>query len=142
MLVTSASAPARFVHDPELVCSRGFEWSALRKPPRKRGPRVGLRLGTNVVASAAGPGPPLLSLVKAGLVGTTTMGDPPKPRRFTPGSLDDGRGGNGEATAGIEPAIGVLQTPALTTWPRRHKNGAEDEIRTRDPLLGKEVLYR
>ena len=24
-----------------------------------------------------------------------------------------------EATAGIEPAIGVLQTPALTTWPRR-----------------------
>jgi hypothetical protein len=47
-----------------------------------------------------------------------------------------------EATVGIEPTIGVLQTPALTTWPRRHKkNGAEDEIRTRDPLLGKEVLY-
>ena len=44
-----------------------------------------------------------------------------------------------EATTGIEPVIGVLQTPALTTWPRRH--GAEDEIRTRDPLLGKEMLY-
>ncbi len=26
-----------------------------------------------------------------------------------------------EATVGIEPTIGVLQTPALTTWPRRHK---------------------
>ncbi len=46
-----------------------------------------------------------------------------------------------EATTGIEPVIGVLQTPALTTWPRRRKNGAEDEIRTRDPLLGKEMLY-
>jgi hypothetical protein len=53
-----------------------------------------------------------------------------------------------EATVGIEPTIGVLQTPALTTWPRRQKTwsrrqkyGAEDEIRTRDPLLGKEVLY-
>src|SRR5438477_2951987 len=30
--------------------------------------------------------------------------------------------GEGEATAGIEPAIGVLQTPALTTWPRRPEN--------------------
>ena len=37
--------------------------------------------------------------------------------------------------------IGILQTPALTTWPRRPA-GAEDEIRTRDPLLGKEMLYR
>ena len=47
-----------------------------------------------------------------------------------------------EATAGIEPAIGVLQTPALTTWPRRPiKNGAEDEVRTRDLLLGKETRY-
>ena len=45
-----------------------------------------------------------------------------------------------EATVGIEPTVGVLQTPALTTWPRRP--GAEDGIRTRDPLLGKEVLYR
>ena|SRR5579859_1340590 len=26
-----------------------------------------------------------------------------------------------EATVGIEPTIGVLQTPALTTWPRRHE---------------------
>jgi hypothetical protein len=59
-----------------------------------------------------------------------------------------------EATVGLEPTVGVLQTPALTTWLRRRKNhgflwltskprflGAEDEIRTRDPLLGKEMLY-
>ena len=47
-----------------------------------------------------------------------------------------------EVTAGFEPAMGVLQTPALplgyVTW----FCGAEDEIRTRDPLLGKEMLYR
>ena len=35
--------------------------------------------------------------------------------------------------------MGVLQTPALTTWLRRRK--AEDGIRTRDFLLGKEMLY-
>ena len=51
-----------------------------------------------------------------------------------------GKGQKMEATSGFEPLIGVLQTPALTTWPRRP--GAEDEIRTRDPLLGKEMLYR
>ena len=45
-----------------------------------------------------------------------------------------------EATTGFEPVMGVLQTPALTTWPRRR--GAEDEIRTRDLLLGKETRYR
>ena len=41
-----------------------------------------------------------------------------------------------EATVGIEPTIGVLQTPALTTWPRRPgtlrlalgKLGAEEGI--------------
>ena len=38
--------------------------------------------------------------------------------------------------------IGVLQTPALTSWPRRRLNGAEDGIRTRDLLLGKETRYR
>ena len=54
-------SPARFVHDPELVCSRGFEWSALRKRAD-----VGLGLPINVVASVACPGPPLLSLVIAG----------------------------------------------------------------------------
>ena len=56
-----------------------------------------------------------------------------------------------KATVGIEPTIGILQTPALTTWPRRpmyalyssrKKSEAEDGIRTRDPLLGKEMLYR
>ena len=32
-----------------------------------------------------------------------------------------------EATVGIEPTIGVLQTPALTTWPRRpvHRHDSE-----------------
>src|SRR5690348_11763366 len=44
-----------------------------------------------------------------------------------------------EATGGFEPPIGVLQTPALTSWPRRR--GAEDGIRTRDLLLGKEMCY-
>ena len=29
----------------------------------------------------------------------------------------------------------------LTAWLCRLKSGAENEIRTRDPLLGKEVLY-
>ncbi len=33
-----------------------------------------------------------------------------------------------EATVGIEPTIGVLQTPALTTWPRRPCYGAEEGI--------------
>ena len=34
-----------------------------------------------------------------------------------------------EATVGIEPTIGVLQTPALTTWPRRPcAAGAEEGI--------------
>jgi hypothetical protein len=41
--------------------------------------------------------------------------------------------------------IGVLQTPALTSWLRRRGyrfTGAEDGIRTRDLLLGKEAFYR
>lgn len=46
--------------------------------------------------------------------------------------------------------IGVLQTPALTTWPRRRYHpddsgynifGAEEGIRTLDLLLGKETFY-
>ena len=56
-------------------------------------------------------------------------------------------------TAGIEPAIELLQSPALTTWlrhPTRHgmeahgcplREGAEDGGRTRDLLLGKETRY-
>jgi hypothetical protein len=47
-----------------------------------------------------------------------------------------------EVTAGFEPAIGVLQTPALPLGHVTFFYGAEDEIRTRDPLLGKEMLYR
>jgi hypothetical protein len=41
--------------------------------------------------------------------------------------------------------MGVLQTPALTSWLHRHTYkfaGAEDGIRTRDLLLGKEAFYR
>ena len=30
----------------------------------------------------------------------------------------------------------------LTTWLCRHNYGAENEIRTRDPRLGKAMLYR
>ncbi len=45
-----------------------------------------------------------------------------------------------EATPGIEPGIKVLQTSAL---PLGYVAliGAGNEARTRDPLLGKEVLY-
>ena len=66
-----------------------------------------------------------------------------------------------EATSGFEPLIEVLQTSALPLGhvarerPRAGTlpsgaaasgsdptpTGAEDEIRTRDPLLGKEMLY-
>ena len=45
-----------------------------------------------------------------------------------------------EATAGFEPAIEVLQTPALPLGYVALLFGAEDEIRTRDRLLGKEML--
>jgi hypothetical protein len=41
--------------------------------------------------------------------------------------------------------MGVLQTPALTSWLHRRGQeftGAEDGIRTRDLLLGKEAFYR
>ncbi len=69
-----------------------------------------------------------------------------------------------EATAGFEPANEGFANPCLTTWPRRLKvrpdtinlyfralrqkyipfkgaNGAGNGIRTRDPNLGKVVLY-
>jgi hypothetical protein len=41
--------------------------------------------------------------------------------------------------------MGVLQTPALTSWLHRRDyelTGAEDGIRTRDLFLGKEAFYR
>ena len=57
-----------------------------------------------------------------------------------------------EATPGIEPGIKVLQTSALPLgYVATHKykgtsplinNGAENETRTRDPNLGKVVLYQ
>ena len=37
--------------------------------------------------------------------------------------------------------IGRRNAKAKRSKKEGHKNGAEDEIRTRDPLLGKEVLY-
>jgi hypothetical protein len=48
-----------------------------------------------------------------------------------------------EATTGIEPVIEVLQTPALPLGyvATGILGGAEDEIRTRDLLLGKEAFY-
>ena len=47
-----------------------------------------------------------------------------------------------EATVGIEPTIGILQTPALPLGHVALHNRAEDGIRTRDFLLGKQMLYR
>jgi hypothetical protein len=75
-------APIRFVHTPELVCNRSFEWSALRKHAD-----VGLESTSNVATSMACPRPPSPSLVKAGLVGTTTAVDPTKPPAVAVGSL-------------------------------------------------------
>ena len=40
---------------------------------------------------------------------------------------------------GLEPRSTVLETAALPI--ELYPYGAENEIRTRDPLLGKEVLY-
>ena len=45
-----------------------------------------------------------------------------------------------EATTGFEPVVKVLQTFALPLG-YVASNGAEDEIRTRDPRLGKAMLY-
>jgi hypothetical protein len=50
-----------------------------------------------------------------------------------------------EATTGFEPVYRGFADPRLNhlaTSPLKISNGAEDEIRTRDPLLGKEMLYR
>lgn len=49
----------------------------------------------------------------------------------------------GEAATGFEPVNRGFADPRLATWLRRPKknNGAEDEIRTRDILLGKEAFY-
>ena len=48
-----------------------------------------------------------------------------------------------EATVGIEPTIGVLQTPALPLGyvAMGRLRGAGDGIRTHDLLLGKETFY-
>jgi hypothetical protein len=46
-----------------------------------------------------------------------------------------------EAPPGFEPGMKVLQTFALPLGYSAEKNGAEDEIRTRDVHLGKVTLY-
>ena len=47
-----------------------------------------------------------------------------------------------EAATGFEPVIKVLQTCALPLgYAAERNNGAEDEVRTRDPHLGKVVFY-
>ena len=48
---------------------------------------------------------------------------------------------NMEAAPRIELGIKVLQTSALPLGYVAIKNGAENEIRTRDPHLGKVMLY-
>ena len=45
-----------------------------------------------------------------------------------------------EATSGFGPLNGGFADPCLATWLRR-LDGAEDEARTRDLLLGKEAFY-
>jgi hypothetical protein len=45
-----------------------------------------------------------------------------------------------KATSGLEPLGEVLQTPGLTTCLRRRRAG--DGTRTRDALLGRQVLYQ
>ena len=61
-----------------------------------------------------------------------------------------------EATPGFEPGVKALQASALPlghvanchekgrsfAWPALHMHGADDGVRTRDPDLGKVVLYQ
>ena len=47
---------------------------------------------------------------------------------------------NMERMAGIEPALSAWKAEVLPLYDIRI-NGAEDEIRTRDPRLGKAMLY-
>jgi hypothetical protein len=47
-----------------------------------------------------------------------------------------------EAATGFEPMNSDFADRCLTTWLRRHPNGAGNGIRTRDINLGKVALYR
>ena len=63
----------------------------------------------------------------------------PARRRSAPGN----GASHGQAAAGIEPANKDFADPCLTTWLRRREQaGAENGIRTRDPQLGKLLLYQ
>jgi hypothetical protein len=106
------------------VCSPLAKYHAARYAISVSGPHKGREhLGTRVWTAASG-GENRIALASEG------------------GKIRDVHrsGGDLEATTGFEPVIRVLQTLALTTWPRR-RIGAGDGIRTRDLLLGKEMLY-
>lgn len=47
-----------------------------------------------------------------------------------------------KATPGFEPGVKALQASALPLGQVAEKNGAEDETRTRDSLLGRQILYQ
>ena len=74
---------ARFVHDPELVCSQRFERSDLRKQSD-----VGLEPPANVGTSLSRPRTPYLSLIKAGpSEGSGGVTHPTSPRSLAVGPL-------------------------------------------------------
>ena len=75
-----------------------------------------------------------------------------EPTRITPADFKSAASANSatpakimEATTGFEPVYRGFADPRLnhlaTSPLLSFLSGAEDEIRTRDPLLGKEMLY-
>ena len=75
-----------------------------------------------------GCSPPCALVRSQGVLLSVLLSTPALPTRKRPGRAAF-VSKNLEATVGIEPTIGVLQTPALTTWPRRPcAAGAEEGI--------------